>query len=802
MLDKLEKIIVKILKVGVVAVLFVPLIYSSATIFPFIFPKSLAFRFLLDLLLAPYLCLILMNPGYRPARSKVLSAIGIFFGIEIFATILGVDPLRSFWGNHERMMGLYMYAHIILFFLITVSVYRTKKDWREFVAYVIFAGGIVTAVGYIQFFSKSFLHEVRGGRIFGTFGNSIYLAAYLLFQIYLLLWYALGVKDWRARAACFVLLALEIIAFGLTRTRGAFIAFIVSCSIFLLIIGWRSLKSRPRLAAGAIALPVLFIIFLAIFWQSPVVRKNKILLPLTQLNFHEVTAQTRLLNWKVGMHAGLSRPLLGWGPENYYTAFNKFYDPKFLGYSSYETWQDHAHNFLIDTFVESGIFGLIAFLSIFAFAFLEFLKLFKKQEEWWEGAIFISLLVAYFVQNIFAFDTLGVWMMVYVVLGYAHIRSTETKAALLEEPRQSMFIRLNPAVRLSVLLGIAVTSISVAFLTNVVPFSVSAQTIRAGSAFGSDPQLANSMLVEALDRSSPYKAESREEYGKIVSAILQNSRSLTRDDASRMMTRVLGEYKKNLAAHPRDVYFHINTAQWFMMMGSILDPQYFLDAEELLLRVLELSPKRQQIHFMLVKLYLFRGRAEEAVTMAKQAVDLNPKVPKSHWHYGEALSAVGKLEEGYKEMRSALQYDFGTPYTNWFPPEMNLYISLAEKFDKSEAAWWRGVLAYSQADYKSAYENMKKAADAGYSPVITDYVFQYFSAAETVGKPIMDEVFVQRMDKIHSGGPDFKIQLGRIMIARGERERAREILLSTAEKFPRAEKRIQVLLDEIETKSK
>ncbi len=768
-MSKLENILVKFLRLGIVAVFFIPLIYSSATIFPFIFPKSLAFRLLIELLLAPYLYLILINPAYRPKRSNILVAIFAFFGVEILATIFSADSLRSFWGNHERMMGLYAYTHVVLFFLISISIYRTKEEWRGLIFYALLAGALVTGVGYIQYFSKSFLHEVQGGRIYSTLGNSIYLSAYLLFQIYLLFWYAITSQRQFYKIMLYLLLGLEIVAFFWARTRGAFIALIASGIVFLFLSAWHKLRLRPKLLAGAVLLPVVLVLSLFIFRDIPAFKSNKFLAPLTQLSSQEITAKTRFLNWQTGLRAWTARPLLGWGPENYYFGFNKFYDPAFLKYSSYETWQDHAHNFVIDILSDSGILGLLAFFSIFFFVGKELFLLGKKEKS--TSIIFFSIIVAYFVQNLFAFDTLAVWIMLYTIFGYVHIRRVETSK--IEEPKYPpVFLRVDPTLRLTVSLGLGLAMITIGIFTNIVPFVVSAETVSAGSLFASNPLGAYEKLSAVLEKSSPYKAESRDELAKMVTMILQNAQNLTRDDALKFALKVREEYKKNLDTHPDDVYFNLNYARWNMVMASILDPSYYLDAEEALLRAQQLSPRRQQIFYSLMRLYILRGRYAEAATLGKEAVNLNPSISESYWHFGEALARSGETVPGFKEMRSALRGDFGEPYTSWIMPEMDFYINLAQKAgDKEEASWRSGIIDYGQGRYEEARSKMKKAIDDGFLPELREQLFWYLDLSNSVNKPLTDVQIFDLMQKYAAAELGADSELAQALASK-DRERA------------------------------
>lgn len=775
-MQKAQDWAVKILKAGLAAVFFIPLIYSSATIFPFIFPKTIAFRVIIEILLIPYIFLILTDASYRPRRSKILFFAVIYFLAESLAALLGVDPLRSFWGNHERMMGLFTYSHIFLFFLMAISVYRTKAEWKRFLFYAVIAGVLVSVLGYVQYFSDSFLHERKGGRIYSTFGNSIYLAAYLLFQVYLLLWFALGEKRTWYRLGFFALIFFELAAFFWAHTRGATIALIVSAVCFVMLLIYRRLQTRKGLAIALAATPVILFLIFTLLGRSEVFGRIKIFSVFNEINSKITTAQTRFLNWKIGLHAWSSRPILGWGPENYYIGFNKFYDPKFFYYSNYETWQDHAHNFIVDKLSDSGILGLVAFLALFIAAIRQFWKTGKRPEDRLSGNIFIVLLIAYFVQNFFVFDTLGIWIMLYAVFGYAHICAAEETAAP-DRKGPTLFMKSDPVFRLAGLLGIYILLIAVVVFANIIPFTVSAQTIKAGGVFASNPAAAYELIKNALDRPSPYKAESRDELSKAVTAILQNSQNLTRDDAMRMMLKVNEEYKNNVEAHPRDVYFNMNAAQWNMFLASIFDPRYYLDAEEYLMAAKDLSPKRQQIYYLFMRLYILRGRYAEAAAMGKEAVELEKNVPRSHWQYGEALARAGEIEAGYREMKSALGHDWGSPFNSWIAPEMDFYMNLArENKDEAEYSWWTGISRFSQGNYKEAYEFMNKADKIGYTPEFLEHLTQYINASDVVGKPHKDLGMVERFLEKFPGTAEAEFMKVRIFLARGEMDKAREVL--------------------------
>ena len=59
----------------------------------------------------------------------------------------------------------------------------------------------------------------------------------------------------------------------------------------------------------------------------------------------------------------LERPILGWGWYNYYTVFDRHYQPNFFRHGWTETWFDHSHNQYFDMLATGGIAGFLSYLS-------------------------------------------------------------------------------------------------------------------------------------------------------------------------------------------------------------------------------------------------------------------------------------------------------------------------------------------------------------------------------------------------------------------------------------------------------
>lgn len=92
-----------------------------------------------------------------------------------------------------------------------------------------------------------------------------------------------------------------------------------------------------------------------LIWQGTV----KLLLPHEPLNYPD----DRVDRWNI------LRPLVGYGPESMYVAYNSFYPPELGHYESRTASPDRSHNETLDSLVITGVLGLAVYLFTFISVF-------------------------------------------------------------------------------------------------------------------------------------------------------------------------------------------------------------------------------------------------------------------------------------------------------------------------------------------------------------------------------------------------------------------------------------------------
>ena len=190
-----EKNLITISKISLYASLFAPLVVYSGFIFPFITGHYYYFLTCLFIACIFYLPVWLkganLDFSFRGLKSHILHpSIGqglfIFILALIFTSFTGYDIWRSFFSTEERLIGVFSYIFLGLYFLILRRTFISKDIKAEnFLKTSIAISFIVALIGFIQFFSPSFVLNVETlERVGGLFGNPTFLAGYLLFHVF------------------------------------------------------------------------------------------------------------------------------------------------------------------------------------------------------------------------------------------------------------------------------------------------------------------------------------------------------------------------------------------------------------------------------------------------------------------------------------------------------------------------------------------------------------------------------------------------------------------------------------------
>jgi O-antigen ligase len=407
-------------KVLLVLMFCVPLLVGNSYFFPFIVPKYLLFRTLVELLALVYLLLLVADPHlYRPRLTLATWGLLAYVGSAVLSGLVGSDWHASFFGTFERMEGIFTTLHYAALFLVLPCLF-SRRDWVPLLRWSVAIGTGVALYGLAQRFGVGWTVEAGRDRISSTIGNPAYVAAYLLFQMGFAAF--LAAADWslKRRWVWLAALAIQLVAFTLTLTRGAMLGLVASLPVAAFAWLWltRPMGHRPavrRWVMGLAAVAVLVPALLVTFQKSDLVRGTPLLQRFADISFSASTAKTRFYTWGSAWQGIKEKPILGWGPELFAIPFNKFINPLHYTGPNSETWFDHAHNIVLDVLVSQGAIGLLGWLAFVVGLLAAAWRLARSHQHRTLGLASLTILVAYLVQNMFLFDVLVVWMMLAVL---------------------------------------------------------------------------------------------------------------------------------------------------------------------------------------------------------------------------------------------------------------------------------------------------------------------------------------------------------------------------------------------------
>ena len=344
----------------------------------------------------------------------------------LLSTALSVVPRISFFGSYVRMQGTWSYLSYIAIFAMVLTHVRSRAQVNRIFYTVIMVSLPIAIYGILQ---KTGLDPLPWGgdvveRVAANMGNSIFVAAYLIMAVFLTLERLLdslaaifsteqgSIADSLRAGAYFFILAVQIMAIVFTQSRGPWGGLLAGMYVFamlglLLLARWAQGRAKIPAALnwltrniraawlGLIGLTLAGLIALVILNvpQGPLnnlCQKRYVGRLCTVFSTSQGTNAVRTLIWEgvvdlmLKPHAPIQtpeglpdplnivRPLVGYGPESMWVAYNRFYPPDLAHFEARNASPDRSHNETFDTLVRGGLIQFAAqiflYVSIFYYS--------------------------------------------------------------------------------------------------------------------------------------------------------------------------------------------------------------------------------------------------------------------------------------------------------------------------------------------------------------------------------------------------------------------------------------------------
>ena len=457
------------IRTTVFLIVLMPLIVSTNTFFPFIVGKALYARTLIEIAFGLWLVLAYAFPAYRPRRSWLVLGFAVYLIVAIVAGLTGVSLQRSLWSTYERMQGIFDLAHWFVLVLVVTSIYRTSIEWRTLLNFNLAVSVMMAVLGVAQrydlwgFGFYGFLENAR--RLDITLGNSTFVGAYMLVNVLVAVGFLVQslrsparqpgqpIRSRRRRRRreaeagisrivwwqlfWAVAVGLDLWMLLLSGTRGAVIG--LGTGLIAFAVGYALWGQAAGIRTAAkyliVVLALVVVLFAGARNTSPfkaVCDSSVVVGRLCSINADDVSVKGRVASWSAGLRGFLSRPVLGWGPENYIIASGRHFSSE----SGVTETFDQAHNKLVEELTTKGLIGFLAYMSLWVLMATAVIRRVRVKDPDVGEQLFLmfvgAAMAAYFVQNLFLFDTPATVLQFVILLAFAaHLEMTSDNPMVL-----------------------------------------------------------------------------------------------------------------------------------------------------------------------------------------------------------------------------------------------------------------------------------------------------------------------------------------------------------------------------------
>ncbi len=345
--------------------------------------------------------------------------VAALLAVTLLSTLLSLTPRISFWGSYTRLQGAYTtLAYLVVFAAVAVNL-RRKEQVERLINTIIYASLPVSLYGLMQRLRLDPLPwgEDTSQRITSTLGNAIFIAAYLIMVVpftamriaqtfHSILREQAGLTRNIILATVYVFTgAMQLLAIWFSGSRGPWLGLLSGMFFWAILMSLAFRQKKVTLGIlGLAGLAAAFLITLNIP-NGPLepVRQTESLGRLGRVfEVQDGTSKVRVLIWEGAVDLilphdpiqypggrpdpfNLLRPIVGYGPESMYVAYNRFYPPEIAHYEFRTATPDRSHNETFDALVTTGLLGLVTYLTVFAaviYYSLKWLGLITPQDKW------------------------------------------------------------------------------------------------------------------------------------------------------------------------------------------------------------------------------------------------------------------------------------------------------------------------------------------------------------------------------------------------------------------------------------
>ncbi len=600
------------------SLILIPLIFTTGSYELFEFPKFILLLSLTLVVAVFWFFDAYQNSDWTLPRSPLTLPVLAFLASQTLSTVFSIDPYTSFWGYYSRFhQGLLTTVCYTILFFATLK-YVGKDKLSSFIKISLGTAVAISLYAILQRLGidKKFWIQDVVNRPFSTLGQPNWMAAYLIPNIFLALYY-FGKIPVTPALKNLVFLALYA-ALAVSKSRSAYLAFAISFGLYWLAAYSRTRRLVPiaKQLTPHLVLISAGILLMGTVWTSPLTTYLKNLRTPQETSSNLPTSpipsvggtesgDIRKIVWTGALDLFRSRPLLGTGVETF--AYS-YYWKRPVAHNYVSEWDflyNKAHNEYLNLLATSGILGLATNLTLpLAFVAFTLRKLKSSTPKSSLLPVAVSAgLVSTIITNFFGFSVIPVALLFYLLPALA-VSTAKSPQSAQENIRVPLLVS-GVLLILPARLFLADLYFSKSHkLASLNPSEAHAESERAISLRASEPLYYSTYGETAAQLAA---ATSGSEETRELSLAYQNRAASAADF---MSTRA--PYNLNLVK---------SRAKIFLTLAEI-DPSHNITAAKVLEKAIELAPTDPKLAYNLGLVYSRIGNTEGAIREIRRAIDL------------------------------------------------------------------------------------------------------------------------------------------------------------------------------------
>lgn len=357
-------------------------------------------------------------------------------------------------------------------------------------------------------------------------------------------------------------------------------------------------------------------------------------------------------SWSIAVDTLKEKPILGIGPGNYLTAFNRF---RSLSYNQSDLWNlrfTSARNFYLTVITEVGLLGTFGLILLLISVYRVISEKLNRKDIFTNYGSFLSLIT---ILVIFIFFSAGTSLIALFFILLA-LNTNPKKVTLNLSSSKAESISKVPAAVISLPLILATLTfwffgVSALRAEAVFKSSLDALTQNNGS-------LTYDLTRKAIDL-NPYVDRYRANYAQINLALARNiaqKESISDQDrqtVAQLVQQSIREAKATVTLNPQ------RAGNWQLLARTYQSIVAFAQGADTFAiqsynQAITLDPINPNLRVSLGGMYYALGNYDQAIRAFELAVAVKPNLANSHYNLAAALREKGDIEGAINEMTTVL----------------------------------------------------------------------------------------------------------------------------------------------------